>query len=162
MTGKICTKCHRNLSETKFHKNKLNKDLVNEYMSFVNKLGIQRCNVTKSDNPHTKEISFNLLHAAMGMVTEAGEVADIVKKSLAYKRPLDVKHLLDECADELFYITMILIEFQSSYENLMTMNMAKLNARYPNGYSHDNANNRDLESEKSAMETSLDKGETDE
>ena len=144
----MCTKCHR--------------DLVNEYMSFVDKLGIQRCNVTKSNDPHTKEISFNLLHAAMGMVTEAGEVMDIVKKSLTYKRPLDVEHLLDECADGLFYMTMILIEFQSSYEDLMNINMAKLTSRYPDGYSHHNANNRDLGSEKVAIEKSLDKGKTDE
>ena len=133
-----------------------------KYAEFVHQLGVERGETDTSPKPHTDQMSFVLLHMALGLVTEAAEVADLIKKHMAYDRPLDVEKLKDELGDVQFYLVGAIVELGSSLKEIMTMNKAKLEARYPDGYSHHNANNRDLGSEKVAIEKSLDKGKTDE
>jgi 5-methylcytosine-specific restriction endonuclease McrA len=124
------------------------------YVDFVNRLGIGRNLVTDPRlSVGTNEMSFNLLHASMGLVTEAAEVIDLLKKYLAYDRSFDRQKILSEISDIWFYATMILIDQKSSYKEIIDLNMAKLNARYPGGYSHHAANNRNLEVEDKAMES---------
>jgi hypothetical protein len=113
------------------------------YTKFVHSLSVQRRNqVDDERNIHTNEMSFELLHAIMGMSTESAELMDLLKKHLAYERKIDRLTILDESADCLFYLTMVLLEMGSSISELMKLNMAKLKARYPNGYTHADANNR--------------------
>lgn len=49
------------------------------------------------------EIS-NERHMNLGVITEIGEVLDIFKKNLAYKKPIDVVNLGEELADISWYI----------------------------------------------------------
>lgn len=46
----------------------------------------------------------NERHMNLGVVTEIGEVLDIFKKNLAYKKPIDVVNLGEELADIAWYI----------------------------------------------------------
>jgi NTP pyrophosphatase (non-canonical NTP hydrolase) len=46
----------------------------------------------------------NERHMNLGVVTEIGEVLDIFKKNLAYKKPIDVVNLGEELADICWYI----------------------------------------------------------
>lgn len=129
-----------------------------KYFDFVNRLGLQRANAAKDDDPHTKEMSFCLLHMVMGMVTESGEIADLLKKHMAYARPLDVTKLKDELGDLFFYLCGALIELGSSLDEIVDMNMAKLKARYPNGYEHQAANNRSPATENEAQRQVINEG----
>lgn len=45
----------------------------------------------------------NLLHMKMGLITEAAEVIDILKKKHAYGKEIDVPHLKEELGDILWY-----------------------------------------------------------
>jgi len=62
--------------------------------------------------------------------------------------------MLIELSDLLHYMEMVLIAQNSSIEELMQINMAKLGARYPNGYSHDKAitHCRDKKVERAAVD----------
>jgi NTP pyrophosphatase (non-canonical NTP hydrolase) len=42
-------------------------------------------------------------HALLGMVSEAGELADLYKRQLAYGKDFDKVNLLEECGDWLWY-----------------------------------------------------------
>jgi NTP pyrophosphatase (non-canonical NTP hydrolase) len=44
-----------------------------------------------------------LLHAKLGMVTEAGELCDLFKRQVAYGRDFDHVNLLEECGDWMWY-----------------------------------------------------------
>jgi len=75
------------------------------------------------------------LHAAVGASGEAGELLDAVKKTWVYNKPLDIANVQEECGDLCFYIQMLCNQFGWSFNELMTTNMAKLEKRYPSGYS---------------------------
>lgn len=126
-------------------------ELEREYRDFVNTLGVQRSDACNGDDPHTNQMSFVLLHMILGMVTESGEIADLAKKHMAYKRDLDMAKMKDELGDLFFYLTGALIEMGSSYDEIIAMNIAKLKARYPDGYNHNAANNRNKTTEDSAQ-----------
>ena len=46
----------------------------------------------------------NQRHMSLGVITEIGEVLDIFKKHLAYKKPMDLVNLGEELADIAWYI----------------------------------------------------------
>jgi len=75
-----------------------------------------------------------LVHAAMGIAGEAGEVADAVKKHWVYGKPLDTENVLEECGDILFYVAACLDLCGFTLDDAMTHNMEKLKKRYPEGY----------------------------
>ena len=93
-----------------------------------------------------------LLHATLGLVTEAGEFADSVKRSLFYNKEFDKVNAIEEIGDILWYCALALDHVGSSFEHAMEINIAKLAKRYPDKYSDYNALNRDLESERKILE----------
>lgn len=94
----------------------------------------------------------NLMHMAAGISGEAGEVLDVVKKTFAYGKPLDKAHLVEEIGDICFYISGLIGMIDSSWNEVMAMNIAKLEARYPDAkFNADHAINRDKEAEQAAM-----------
>lgn len=80
-----------------------------------------------------------VLHAATGMAGEAGEVIDSVKKTVYYGKPLNKEHLLEETGDILWYMAIMLHQLGSSFEEVMQKNVDKLNKRYPQGFSEQDA-----------------------
>lgn len=88
--------------------------------------------------PETAE----LLHAAVGVSTEAGELLDAVKKYWAYNKELDKENVLEECGDLLFYIEQALEAIGCTTSEARQHNYEKLNKRYPNGYSNEAAQDR--------------------
>lgn len=95
----------------------------------------------------------NLMHMAAGISGEAGEVLDIVKKAFAYGKPIDRAHLIEELGDAIFYVNGMLALLDTSWDEVLTTNIRKLEARYPSGtFNADHAINRDTVAEKAAME----------
>jgi NTP pyrophosphatase (non-canonical NTP hydrolase) len=94
----------------------------------------------------------NLAHMAMGVAGEGGEIVDIVKKHVAYDKPLDVDHLIEELGDALFYMNGLVAMIGASWDEVMRVNVAKLEARYPDAkFNADHAINRDVDAEQAAM-----------
>ena len=75
----------------------------------------------------------NLLHAAVGISGEAGELLDSIKKHWAYGKDLDVNHVVEELGDILFYLQAMLNQIGVSAEYVVSENIYKLNKRYPTG-----------------------------
>lgn len=96
--------------------------------------------------------NIRLLHGAIGMVTEAGELADALKKHIFYGKPLDVVNVREEIQDGLWYIAVICDELGVSFEEMMDRNIAKLRARYGEKFSSEKALNRDLSTEREILE----------
>jgi len=114
---------------------------------------------TENNNFYVPQKEIRLLHAIMGIVTEAAELMDIMKKHYVYNRTLDIDKLIDELGDLLYYtfqaVDDVFVEgdFKKKLTKVITKNLAKLLVRYPGGeYSQDRANNRDTDAEKAAQE----------
>lgn len=83
-----------------------------------------------------------ILNACLGLSGEVGEFNDIIKKWIFHKKPTDMEHLKKECGDILWYVAMMCESFGWSMDEIMQMNIDKLKARYPEGFSIERANNR--------------------
>jgi len=77
------------------------------------------------------EKAASLLHAAVGIAGEAGEILDCVKKVWAYGKPLDLDHLVEELGDIEFYLEAARQAIGVSREDVLNANQIKLAKRYP-------------------------------
>lgn len=80
-----------------------------------------------------------LLHAAIGISGESGEILDSLKKCMIYGKDIDKNILLEECGDVLYYMAVMLHELNSSFEEVMEKNNSKLEKRYPSGFTEKDA-----------------------
>jgi len=72
---------------------------------------------------------------ALGIAGEAGEVADELKKVVFHEHPLDRAKLADELGDVLWYIAALATTAGLSLDEIAQGNVAKLQRRYPQGFS---------------------------
>lgn len=93
-----------------------------------------------------------LLHACMGVNTEAGELMDAMKRHLIYGKLIDPVNFVEECGDLLWYIAIILRLTGQTFESVMTMNIEKLKARYGDKFDSVAALVRDLSKERVALD----------
>lgn len=75
----------------------------------------------------------NLLHMAVGVSGEAGELLDAIKKHCVYQKQIDLNNVMEEAGDILFYLTGLLSELDMTIEECIEANMNKLSKRYPQG-----------------------------
>ena len=79
----------------------------------------------------------SLANCAMGLAGEAGECVDIIKKHLYHDHELDKEHLAKELGDVAWYIAVGAEVIGYDLETVLQMNVDKLRARYPTGFSTD-------------------------
>lgn len=84
----------------------------------------------------------NLIHLAIGVSGEAGELLDAVKKAAIYRLPLDRGNILEELGDLEFYLEGLRQHFGVLREEILAGNIAKLQKRYADGYSDKAAHER--------------------
>jgi NTP pyrophosphatase (non-canonical NTP hydrolase) len=86
----------------------------------------------------------DLLHMALGIGTEAGELQTTIKKHTMYNKPLDTKNLIEELGDLMFYIQGMIHTLGKYYpglelEDILLQNIQKLNTRYKAGFTNEEA-----------------------
>lgn len=83
-----------------------------------------------------------LLNAALGLCGESGEVADLVKKYRFQGHDLDLEHVAKELGDIAWYLAVGAYTIGYDLETVLQMNVDKLKARYPHGFSTDRSLHR--------------------
>lgn len=96
--------------------------------------------------PMLDERTARLLHACIGIATEAGE---LVNASIWRKD--DPESAIEELGDLFWYIAIACAELELPFEKIWEANVAKLKARYPNGFTSNHAANRNRERELDAL-----------
>lgn len=76
-----------------------------------------------------------LLNWSMGLVGEAGEFVDLVKKVTFHGHEFERHKLVEELGDVLWYAAAISTHLGISLDEVMAINVAKLTKRYPSGFS---------------------------
>jgi len=98
-----------------------------------------------------------ILHAILGIGTESGELVDALLKYKYEGQELDVVNVKEEVGDLMWYVAIILREFDLDLHDILQNNIDKLKARYGDKFSEEKANTRDLDTERDI----LDQGEND-
>ena len=77
-----------------------------------------------------------LLTAALGLTAESGEFTEIVKKIILQGKPYNednVFHMKRELGDICWYIAQACMALDTTFDEVIEMNVEKLEARYPGG-----------------------------
>jgi NTP pyrophosphatase (non-canonical NTP hydrolase) len=82
------------------------------------------------------------IHMLMGICGEAGELLDAVKKAAIYRKPLDMKNVVEELGDIEFYLEGFRQTFGLNRDRVLVENMRKLSVRYSEEYSDQQAQDR--------------------
>lgn len=78
----------------------------------------------------------------LGLAGEAGEVADIIKKFLTHGHDSNPDAVAKELGDVLWYLANIATEYGFTLQAIADMNIAKVKARYPQGFDEEKSRNR--------------------
>ena len=92
------------------------------------------------------------LHMVLGMQTESAEIADVYKKCIAYKKPLDFVNIKEEIGDLMWYIANLCNMNGWDLRDILLTNITKLETRYPEKFTEEKAINRDLDTERKILE----------
>ena len=77
-----------------------------------------------------------LLTAAVGMSAESGEFIEVVKKMIFQGKPINEEnlfHLKRELGDVMWYVAQACMALDTSFDEIVEMNVEKLKKRYPGG-----------------------------
>lgn len=111
-----------------------------------------------------------ILHALLGIMTEAGEMAELLSNTIvgnvgsglgsgnlpSGSGGIDTVNLIEECGDLFWYQAMLARALDTDFETMQRTNIAKLKARFPDKFTETNANVRDLEKERAILENGYD------
>lgn len=85
----------------------------------------------------------HMVHMALLLAGEVGELVDAIKKGVIYKKDYDYENILEELGDIEFALCAIREIFGFSRNEVIKANISKLTKRYPSGsYSNEQAINR--------------------
>jgi len=111
-----------------------------------------RTNKTFPGGVQLSQEQMEVLHGSMGMVTEAGELMDAIKKNFIYGAPLDKVNMQEELGDIAWYWILICRFYSWDPYEILKMNIDKLQLRFPNAFTEEDALNRDLNKERALLE----------
>ena len=110
----------------------MSKDIkFNKYQNFANR--------TSGAGGEGKQ---RLVIAALGLVGEAGEFANMVKKLTAHGHEISNEKLAEELGDVLWYVAEAATACDLQLGEIAWGNVEKLRKRYPEGFSQYNSINR--------------------
>lgn len=72
----------------------------------------------------------HLLHMAVGIAGEAGELLDAIKKAVIYNKPLDIENVVEELGDLEFYMEGLRQGVNVARSITLRANKVKLSKRY--------------------------------
>jgi len=84
-----------------------------------------------------------MLNGVMGLNGEAGECIDIMKKAMFQGHELDREKLIYELGDVLWYVAETATGFGVGMDEIAERNIAKLRARYPEGFDSEKSIHRE-------------------
>jgi NTP pyrophosphatase (non-canonical NTP hydrolase) len=87
---------------------------------------------TRADH-ESRDLAIAIL--TLGLTGEAGEAAEEIKHYLGHGHDLDMQKFKKELGDVLWYLSQLAHMFNINLSEIAELNIAKLRARYPEGFS---------------------------
>lgn len=124
----------------------------NEYQILIKRTDYDENTICRLLGRLMNEQTSKLVHYALGITGEAGELADAVKKCIRDGQDIDRVNMIEEIGDCLWYLGNMLNALGSTFEDAMEKNIAKLSVRYPDGFTESGSSNRAIEKERKVLE----------
>ena len=116
---------------------------TNKYLDFVTEvtslpstdLAALLSRVTELDIQQDADVP-RLLTAALGLTAESGEFTEVVKKIILQGKPYNeenIFHMKRELGDICWYLAQACTALDTTFDEVIEMNVDKLKARYPGG-----------------------------
>ena len=116
---------------------------TNKYLDFVTEvtslpstdLAALLSRITELDIENDADVP-RLLTAALGLTAESGEFTEIVKKMILQGKPYNednIFHMKRELGDICWYLAQACMALDTTFDEIIEMNVDKLKARYPGG-----------------------------
>jgi len=83
-----------------------------------------------------------LIENTLGLIGESGEIAEKIKKLLRDNTKVEAQDIIKELGDVAFYLTALANYFGSSLDEVLELNMIKLNDRQERGVLKGSGDNR--------------------
>ena len=83
-----------------------------------------------------------ILNASLGLSGEVGELNDMIKKAIFHGHKIPLVAIKKEIGDVMWYVAMMCESFGFDMCEIAQMNIDKLKARYPEGFSEERSQNR--------------------
>jgi len=96
----------------------------------------------------------NILHAIIGIATEAGELLEALRDDYNGNGH-DAVNLREEVGDLFWYVAILAHEAGFTFSEAQTVNIEKLAKRYPDKFTEYHAVNRDLAAERAVLEADV-------
>ena len=109
-------------------------------------------NAIRTESPNFFPVNPRVLHASIGLVTESAELADALKKTMFYGKELDITNVKEEAGDILWYLAILFDAIGTDFETEMDRVIAKLQVRFPEKFTNEFAEERDLDKEREVLE----------
>lgn len=100
----------------------------------------------------SREDAIRVFHGIIGIITEAGELAEALAHAIVTGNALDLTNISEEIGDGLWYDAAVLRVLGTTFDSVQRTNIAKLRARFPNKFTEFDANNRNLQAERQILE----------
>ena len=100
----------------------------------------------------SREDAIRIFHGIIGIITEAGELAEALGKAIETGTELDLVNIAEELGDHQWYAAADLRAMGLTFEQIHRQNIAKLRLRFPDKFTEHDANNRDLAAERELLE----------
>ena len=91
--------------------------------------------ITELDVEHDCHVP-RLLTAALGLTAESGEFTEVVKKIILQGKPYNeenIFHMKRELGDICWYLAQACMALDTTFDEIIEMNVEKLESRYPGG-----------------------------
>ena len=116
---------------------------TNKYLDFVTEvtslpstdLAALLSRITELDIEQDADVP-RLLTAALGLTAESGEFTEVVKKIILQGKPYNeenVFHMKRELGDICWYLAQACMALDTTFDEIIEMNVSKLEKRYPGG-----------------------------
>lgn len=99
-----------------------------------------------------EQTGVDVLHAVLGIATEAGELLEAIQLGLFGEDGFDLVNVAEEIGDVFWYQAILANAAGKSFEEIQATNIAKLRARFPNKFTELDAQVRDLNAERNILE----------
>jgi NTP pyrophosphatase (non-canonical NTP hydrolase) len=106
---------------------------------------------THLDIGSLSQAEIDILHGAIGLATEAGEMMEIAAQMLFSWDDIDLIHLQEEMGDVFWYLALLACRCGRNFTEIQEQNLAKLQARYPEKFTEAAALTRDLDAERKVL-----------
>lgn len=134
-----------------FYNRPLNHKAINKHLKDT-KRRIKELRTLDIENRSNEEVHVDarLFHSVVGITTESVELLRAI--DLYLKHPIDQINIKEEFGDVMWYLAIGIDQLDVSWDEVLERVIAKLKSRYPDKYSDESANNRDLDTERKILE----------